>query len=393
MASLIFFIIVLAILVLSHEFGHFIAAKKTGMTVHEFGFGFPPRFFGIQFLKEKNPAFKRFRIVFGNRELNETDENYGTVYSLNWIPMGGFVKIKGENGEEENDPHSFAAKKNWQKAVVLFAGVVMNVLLAAVLLSLGYMIGLPQSLDKMADVSNIKDRRIEILGVLSGKPAEKNGVLAGDAVLQVGEIQNPRLTQMQDYINTNKDKEIVFKFSRDGQVIEKKITPLYNEETKKAGIGISIAELGTVKYSFFRSIFEGVKATGIYLKEIVLAFYYLIAGLFAGNGAGDAVSGPVGIAVMTGRVARLGIIYLIQFTAMLSLNLAVFNVLPIPALDGGRLLFLAIAAIRRKPVSQKLENIFHTVGFALLMLLVVVVTVRDLSNFKVLIINFFKRLM
>lgn len=433
MSSLLFFIIVLAILVLSHEFGHFIAAKKTGMKVEEFGFGFPPRFLGIQFLKEKKiekiaevetveikdevvptaaggeilketitdtikeydtvTETRKWRFVWGNRGLNETDEAYGTVYSFNWLPLGGFVKIKGENGEDASDPQSFAAKKPWQKAVVLFAGVAMNVVLAAVLLSLGYLIGLPQTVDQMADVSQVRERRIEILGVLPGKPAEAAGILAGDVVLQVDEIVSPRLTQMQNYVNAQKDKEILLKVQRGEQTIEKKIKPAVYSDTGKSGFGISIAEIGTVKYSFFKAIYYGIVATGLYLKEITVAFYYLISGLVTGAGVGEAVSGPVGIAVLTGRVARLGIIYLIQFTAMLSLNLAIFNILPIPALDGGRLLFLAIAKIRRRPVSQKVEQIFHTAGFALLMLLVIVVTVRDLSNFKVLIINFFKGLL
>lgn len=432
MYSLLLFIVVLAILVLSHEFGHFVAAKKTGMKVEEFGFGFPPRLFGIQFLKEKKiekiaevetvevkdellptadggeilketitdtikeydtvKEKRTWRFVWGNRALNETDENYGTVYSLNWLPLGGFVKIKGENGDDASDPKSFAAKKPWQKAVVLFAGVAMNVILAAVLLSLGYLIGLPQTVDQMDDVSQVRERRIEILGVLPGKPAEAAGILAGDVVLQVGDLANPRLQALQDYVNNQKDKEILLRVQRGEQTIEKSIKPALYSDTGKAGFGISIAEIGTVKYSFFKAIYHGVVATGLYLKEITVAFYYLISGLVSGVGVGEAVSGPVGIAVLTGRVARLGIIYLIQFTAMLSLNLAIFNILPIPALDGGRLLFLAIAAIRRKPISQKVEQIFHTVGFALLMLLVLVVTVRDLANFKVIIINFFKKL-
>ncbi|MFA6423841.1 MAG: RIP metalloprotease RseP [Candidatus Magasanikbacteria bacterium] len=432
MASLLYFIIVLAILVISHEFGHFIIAKKTGMKVHEFGFGFPPRLFGIQFLKEKKlkkiaevetievkdeivagidggeilqetitdttkeidiiENKTKWRFVLGNRDLNESDEQYGTVYSLNWLPLGGFVKIKGENGDGADDPQSFAAKKPWQKAVVLVAGVVMNIILAGVLLIAGYMIGLPQTLDNMDDVSAIKDRRIEILQTIPGKPAEAAGIKAGDVVVQVGEIVNPRLKELQNYVNEHKTEELLLRVKRGEEIIDKKITPAVYADTGKGGLGIAIAELGTVKYSFFPAIWEGIKTTGWYLKEILVAFYLLLKGLITGGGAAEAVSGPVGVAVMTGQVARLGLIYLIQFTAMLSLNLAIFNILPIPALDGGRLLFLAIAKIRRKPVSEKIEGIFHTVGFMLLMLLVVVVTVRDLSTFKELIMNFFSRL-
>ncbi len=389
MASILFFIIVLAVLVISHEFGHFIAAKKTGMKVHEFGFGFPPRIFGLQFKKDNK---KHWRLVKGNRALDESDEAYDTVYSLNWLPLGGFVKIKGENGDEKNDPQSFASKKPWQKAVVLSAGVGMNVVLAMVLLISGYMIGLPQPLDNMDDVSNIKDRRIEILQTLPGKPAEMAGIQAGDVILQVGNLQSPRLKELQEFVNLHKNEELLVKVGRGQEIIEKKIKPAVYSDTGRGGLGVAIAEIGTVRYPFFLAIWEGIKATGWYLKEIVVAFYLLIKGLFAGSGVGEAVSGPVGVAVMTGRVARMGLIYLIQFMAMLSLNLAVFNILPFPALDGGRLLFVLISKLRRKEVSQKLEGIFHMAGFALLMLLVVVVTIRDIGTFKGVIGSFFSRL-
>ncbi len=390
MASLLYFLAVLAILVVSHEFGHFIFAKKIGMGVHEFGFGFPPRFLGIQFKKNNK---KHWRLVWGNRDLNESDEEYGTVYSLNWLPLGGFVKIKGENGEDAGDKDSFVGKNFWQKSIVICAGVFMNVVLAFILLTAGYIIGLPQNIDSMTDVSKVADRRIEILQTLPGKPAEAAGIQSGDVVVQVGDLQNPRLKQLQEYVDLYKNEQLLVRVKRNDQIIEKKIQPAVYSDTGKGGLGIAIAEIGTVRYPFFSAIWEGAKATGFYLKEIVVAFYLLLKGLFAGNGVGEAVSGPVGVAVMTGRVAKLGWIYLIQFAAMLSLNLAIFNILPIPALDGGRQLFLIIAKIRGKAVSQKLEQIFHTAGFALLMLLVVIVTIRDISNFKVLILNFIKHLL
>lgn len=389
MVSLLYFLAVLAVLVISHEFGHFITAKKTGMGVHEFGFGFPPRFLGIQFKKNN---IKKWRLVWGNRDLNESDEEYGTVYSLNWLPLGGFVKIKGENGEDAGDKDSFAAKKFWQKSLVLCAGVMMNVLLAFVLLTSGYIVGLPQNLDNITDVSQISDRRIEILEALDGKPAQLAGILAGDTIMQVGELQNPRLKEMQTYVDLHKTEQLLVRVKRGDQIIEKKIKPAIYSDTGKGGLGVAIAEIGTVRYSFFPAIWEGVQATIWYLKEILVSFYFLLAGIFSGHGVGEAVSGPVGVAVMTGRVAKLGWIYLIQFAAMLSLNLAIFNILPIPALDGGRQLFLIIAKLRGKAVSQKLEQIFHTAGFALLMLLVIVVTVRDINNFKGVIGIFFKRL-
>ena len=155
---------------------------------------------------------------------------------------------------------------------------------------------------------------------------------------------------------------------------------------------MAIAEVGVVKYPWYKAIYQGIIATGLYLKEIVLAFYFLIKGWLGGAAMGEAVSGPVGIAVMTGKVARLGFIYLLQFTAVLSLNLAILNILPIPALDGGRLLFLAISKVLRRPVTPKYEQIAHAIGFMLLMLLVLVVTIKDISAFRGLFITFFHKI-
>src|SRR3989339_379894 len=202
MLTLIIFILDLGVLVLAHEFGHFIAARKSGMKVEEFGFGFPPRIFGGQFLKGKKlepiievekitleetaggemivdekkeidvvVPWHRRRLIWGNRDLDDKDENYGTVYSLNWLPLGGVVKIKGENGEAENESDSFMAKPAWKKTIVLAAGVAMNIVLAAVLLSVGYMVGLPQTTDDIADGTIVKDARLAVLEVMPGKPA------------------------------------------------------------------------------------------------------------------------------------------------------------------------------------------------------------------------------
>lgn len=385
MSTIIIFVAILAVLVLSHEFGHFIVARRCGIKVEEFGFGFPPRLFGVQI---KN---KKWRFVWGNRELTPEDDAYGTVYSLNWLPLGGFVKIKGEDGVS-NDPDSFSSKPIWRRALVIVAGVFMNVVLAAALLSIGYMVGLPQMTDELPDNVTVQDRRVEIIQVLPGKPAETVGVKDGDTVYKVGPLVQPRLKQMQDFVNVHKQEEITFVFKRGEQLLEKKITPMVYADTGKGGIGVAIAEVGVVKYPWYKAIYQGIIATGLYLKEIVMAFYFLIKGWIGGAAMGEAVSGPVGIAVMTGKVARLGFIYLLQFTAVLSLNLAILNILPIPALDGGRLLFLGISKVLRRPVTPKYEQIAHTIGFMLLMLLVLVVTIKDISAFRGLFITFFHKI-
>ncbi|KKQ40802.1 MAG: Membrane-associated zinc metalloprotease [Candidatus Magasanikbacteria bacterium GW2011_GWA2_37_8] len=387
MFTLITFIIVLALLVFSHEFGHFIVARKNGIKVEEFGFGFPPRLFGVQY----KPEQKKFIWIFGNRDLTEEEKADDTVYSFNLVPLGGFVKIKGEDGEAPLAPDSFGSKPAWRRASVLAAGVAMNIILAAVLLSVGFIIGMPQVVDDGAVVA-VRDRHLTIIQVLPDTPAKVAGLESGDKIIQIGELNNPEVTAMQDYINSNKDQTLSITVKRGEEEIKKEIKPVIYPDTGKAGIGVAIATVGLVKYPWYQAIYEGIKATGWYLKEIIVAFYGLISALVVGKGVSSAVSGPVGIATMTGEVARLGWSYLLQFTAMLSLNLAVLNILPIPALDGGRLLFLVIGKIRRRPISTKVEQVIHSVGFMLLMLLVVIITVKDLRVFEGAFFHFINRL-
>jgi regulator of sigma E protease len=392
MTTFLIFIAVLAILVLSHEFGHFIAARKSGMRVYEFGFGFPPRAFGVQRLTKGNE--KKWRWIFGNKEIIEevTPDGWdvGTLYSFNWIPIGGFVRVKGEE-KENRDPDSFLADKTWKKAIFIVAGVACNIILAAVLFSIGYMVGLPTMVDNMSDVSQVKDRKLTIMQILPGKPAEIAGLKSDDIIVKIGDLENPRLTEMQKYVDEHKAEVLNITVLRGTELVTQKITPITYEDTGKGGIGVGIAELGTVKYPWYKAIWRGFADTFGYLKEIFVAFYLLIVGLFAGKGAGEAVSGPIGIAVMTGQVAKMGMIYLLQFTAILSLNLAVLNILPIPALDGGRLLFLVLNKFKKVNFA-KYEQMAHAVGFILLMLLVVVVTVRDIGNFRGIFLDFFKKI-
>lgn len=380
MFTFLIFIAVLAVLVLSHEFGHFIAAKKSGMRVYEFGFGFPPRAFGWY----RDPQTKKIKFVGGKFDREQAP---ATVYSVNWLPLGGFVQIKGENDANNTNEDSFGAQKVWKRAIVLSAGVLMNIFAAMVLLSVGYMLGLPQATNDLEDLSAVNDRRMEIVQVLVGKPAAMAGLVSGDVIISIDDVVNPRLKELQEYVNQNKDKEIAVTIKRGEEVFVKNIMPAIYPESGRAGLGVGIAEIGTVKYSWYKAVYYGVSDTFWYLKEILLAFFNLIKGLFMGAGSGEAVSGPIGIAVMTGKVARLGIAYLIQFTAMLSLNLAIFNILPIPALDGGRLLFLLIGKIKGSPVNQKWEQLIHSAGFSLLLLLILVVTIKDLSSFRTVFAN------
>jgi regulator of sigma E protease len=433
MITLLIFIAVLALLVLSHEVGHFIAARKSGMRVYEFGFGFPPRAFGIQRLTRKRlvkaaeteninisygtseiagepvitetivdekreidlPVIeKRWRVILGNREITEeiTPDGWdcGTIYSFNWIPIGGFVRVKGEENDSR-DPDSFIMAKTWKKAIFIVAGVACNIVLAIALFSVGYIVGLPTMVDGYSDVSNVKDRQLKIMQVLPGKPAETAGIKADDEVMKIGSVERPRLTEMQNYVDAHKNEDIALVLKRGEEIVTLTVRPFIYPDSGKGGVGVGLAELGTVKYIWYKALYHGFVDTFAYLKEIFVAFYFLIVGLFAGKGAGDSVSGPIGIAVMTGQVAKMGWIYLLQFTAILSLNLAVINILPIPALDGGRLLFLVLNKFKKINFA-KYEQMAHAVGYILLMLLIVVVTVRDIGNFRGVFVEFFKKI-
>jgi len=385
MLTFLIFIAVLAVLVLSHEFGHFIVARKSGMKVFEFGFGFPPRLIGFQWIKNANGK-RKLKLIGRKRIVEEEQMGGDTIYSLNLIPLGGFVHIKGENGDEPG-PDSFGAQKAWKRALTLSAGVGMNIILAFVLISIGLMMGMPQAVDNLPRGASVKDSHLQIMEAMADKPAAVAGLQAGDIIVGLDNLTNPSVKAMQEYVDSHKDLDILVTVKRDGATLEKKIHPFIYADTGKGGLGVSLVEVGLVSYPWYKALYYGFLMTGFYLKEILFSFYFLIAGLFAGNPAGEALSGPVGIAVMTGQVARLGFSYLLNFTALLSLNLAIINILPIPALDGGRLLFLLIGAIKRKAVEQKYEQMAHSLGFVALMLLVVIITVKDLGHFSGAIIN------
>lgn len=387
--TLLAFVLVLALIVLVHELGHFITARKTGMKVYEFGFGFPPRAVGVY----KDPKTKKFKWVWGSgkkRGANlkntvgggETDEDEqypATVYSLNWLPLGGFCKIKGENGEKENESDSFGAKKAWKKILVLVAGVTMNFLLAGILLGVGFMIGLPADVSVGSDPKAIivQGPDVVIQMVEKDSPAEVAGLKTWDKVLSINSTEIDSSEGMIVFVKESEGEELTLKIARADEELEIIATPTILEGEDRARLGISLADAATVRYPWYVAIYKGFVAAGIAVVNITVAFYILIKNLILGNGMMFNVAGPVGIAVMAGESARLGISYLINFTAMISITLAIINILPIPALDGGRILFILIRKIIRRPVPLKYEQAAHTVTFILLMGLFAIITVRD----------------
>lgn len=353
MLTLLVFIIILGILVFVHELGHFALAKKIGAKVEEFGFGFPPRLLGVK--------------------------KGETVYSINAIPLGGFVKIFGEDGENKQNHRSFANKKIWQRFLILIAGVAMNFLLAAVLLCVAYGIGLPQA---VGDEENFSNTKVQITFVAPGAPAEQAGLKAGDEIVSLvsgaGIVDKiSKVGQVIKFAGDNQGEKTVISIKRGQDIMAINIMPRQNPPDGEGPLGIGLARVAVVAYPWHEAIGWGFTVAGEMVWLVISALGALLWGFFqTGKMAAD-VYGPVGIFSLTGQATQMGFIYLLQLTAILSLNLAVINALPFPALDGGRILFLLVEKIKGSPVSQRAEKIIHSAGFAFLILLMAAVTLRD----------------
>ncbi|MBP9828312.1 RIP metalloprotease RseP [Patescibacteria group bacterium] len=352
--TVILFIVILSALVVAHEFGHYMAARKAGMKIEEFGVGFPPRLF----------AWKDAR---------------GTDWSINLIPLGGFVKIFGENGHDAELPGSFASKSIPWRFLTLSGGVLMNFIVAALLFAFGFAVGLPAVIEDAPAGAKVSDISVSVLQVLPDSPAATAGILEGDAILTIdgaavltGEEARVALTPKAD------GSPLSIDVRRAGEVQTFLVQPAFIEEVGREAVGVGVLTTGTVRYPWYLVLPKGIEAATVMTIQVVQAFGGLIAGLVQRENVAAELSGPVGIAVMTGQVASLGFSHLVQFAAMLSINLAVLNALPFPALDGGRIAFLFLEAVRRKRASARFEQGVHAAGFAFLLLLVVFVTYRDL---------------
>ena len=358
--TIIVFIAVLGLLVFVHEFGHFIMAKRAGMKVEEFGFGFPPRIFGIR--------------------------RGATLYSINWIPLGGFVKILGEDGSDTQDPASFGQKSAWRRFAVLIAGVTMNLILAWVLLSIAMGLGTPTVLyegDQLPASAHVKSTAIGILDVAPNSPAAIADLRPGDTLAMIGSEPVASIDDAQQLTLSHAGNPTVFEIRRGDNTIDKTITPRADPPPGEGSLGIALGAIARVSYPWYELPYRGLIAAANMTWLTLSAFGGLLSQLFHGHSVADALSGPVGIAVLTGDVVQLGWVYLIQFTAVLSINLAFLNVLPFPALDGGRILFLIIEKIRRRKLPVNAEQTANAIGFLLLITLMIFVTVKDFGRFDI----------
>jgi regulator of sigma E protease len=358
--SVIIFIIILAVLVFVHELGHFMAAKLSGMRVDEFGFGFPPRLFGVK--------------------------KGETTYSLNAIPFGGFVKIYGEDPNDEtmtgtDSARSFTSKSKIKQIFVLIAGVTCNVIFAWLLISLGFVIGLPSSADSYSQAP-VANPKVTITLVQAGSPADKAGIKVGDVVATASSgsdtIEVTEVAPLQDFIAAHGGSDIAFTTYRGAEQRIVKAKPVGGIVEGKAAIGIAMDKIGIVRLPIYKALYQGLFLTARLLWMTAAGIVTFLGSIFAGAASISQVTGPVGIAGLVGDARELGIAYLISFAAFISLNLAVINLVPFPALDGGRILFVIIEWIRGKAIRPQIANTINAIGFALLILLMIVVTYHDI---------------
>ncbi len=381
--TIVIFFLVLGILVLAHELGHFLVAKRNGVEVEEFGFGFPPRLVGTY----KDKKGQR-RWLFGNKKISEEIKNKEeTIYSINLLPFGGFVKITGENGEEEtkNDPRSFSNQPLWVRFKILVAGVLMNFLLAIVFFSLSFWLGVPKFITDNNEHLNFP---VTVIMVSPKSPAAQAGFQIGDKILAVisPSGEEIKIKKIEDFVNFSKKHR--------GQTVKVKVKHPQQQEIKTltvkednptdeetGAIGVALAKTKLIRYNPWESLKLGFQET-VSMTVLILVFLgKLIASPFTHQHLAGDITGPIGIAKMTGQAARVGLSFLLRFVAMLSVNLAVINLLPFPGLDGGRILFLLIEKIKGSPLNQKLEGRINTIGFIILLILMIAVIIKDIHTF------------
>ncbi|MBP9751711.1 MAG: RIP metalloprotease RseP [Candidatus Moranbacteria bacterium] len=373
--TIVLFFLLLGLLVFVHELGHFLTAIRNGIAADEFGFGFPPRLAGMY----KDKATGKWKFVAGNADVHPDT----TIFSLNWIPFGGFVRIRGEDQNASIEPDSFAGKSAWIRVKVLGAGVFMNFVLAWVLLSTVLMLGFPQPITN-ENRERAGKADIQILGVAKESPAERMGIRPGDHVLSVDGKTVRTLEEAKSAIDEKRGSEIALGIDRFGEELTLRGTPRKATPEGEGALGVSFAETAVISYPWYEAPVRGAQATYNTTTAILSALGGIVKNIFVGEKAGVDVTGPVGIVVMTKQMSDLGIPYLLQFAAILSINLGIFNILPFPGLDGGRILFILIEKIKGSPVKETVEQWSHTVGFLLLLLLMVLVTIKDVSQFKLL---------
>ena len=359
--TLIIVLVSFLALIILHELGHYFFAKKYGVKVEEFGIGLPPRLIG--------------------KKVGET------VYSLNLLPLGAFVRLEGEEHADPG-PRSFSTKPIWQRMVIVAAGVVAFWLVAvAIFTGLGMTSGIPTGIGD-EEIDGVVNPKVQILGVAKDSPADVAGIELGDNILKMEQkdldiiIEPTKVKEIQSFTDSTKGKQIILTLQRGDETREVVLVPRIEPPAGEGAIGVALVRTGLVKYAWYIAPFQGILRTGQLTIEIVKNLFGLLFNLVSGKGvpAGVEFMGPVGIVHLLTNSLSLGIPHFLSFFAVLAIYLAIFNALPIPVVDGGKLLFLGIEAIRKKPVSELWEKRVSAVVFALLITLMIWVTVKDIAR-------------
>lgn len=359
--TILVFLLILSVLVLVHELGHYLVAKKLGVKVEEFGFGFPPRVWG--------------------KKVGET------IYSINLLPIGGFVKLYGEDDagggkvgsvaeeamtNKKDRKRAFFARPVWQRGIIVVAGVVMNFLLAFVILTY---------LFAVRGVST-PGQDVQIVGIASHSPAESAGLKTGEIVKSVDGSKVTSPSQLISYIKSHLGKEVTLVIVNNGKTQTLKITPRVHYPADQGALGVAIANtVITKKYPLYEAPFVGMKESFKDTWMIAQGLWTTVTTVAVQHQVPQGLAGPVGIAQLTGQFIKIGPDAVLSLVSLLSLNLAVLNILPIPALDGGRFFFILIEAATRRKVNPVIEGYAHAVGMVFLLILIALITLHDLVRF------------
>jgi regulator of sigma E protease len=331
-------VFVLGLLVLVHEIGHFVTARLTGMGVREFGIGFGP--------------------ALASKKVGDT------VYSLNLVPLGGFVKIAGMDPDEEQTAESYGSKPIWARMIVIAAGSIMNFLLPVLLF---FIVLLGSGVDQVSEKPIIG-------GILPARPAARAGIAAGDRIVAVNGEKIESWMHFVQVIRVSADKQVTIAYERNGVPGTVAVVPEFDAKANRGVIGVTPV-ITNYRPGPGEAAFLAVKQTAAVTATIFTGLVQMIIGQAPAD-----VAGPIGVAQMTGQVAQLGFLPLLQFAAFLSINLGLINLLPVPVLDGGHLVTLAVEAVRGKPLSRSKLQIIQTIGFALLMTLLLLATFKDITR-------------
>lgn len=350
--TLVIAFLCLIVLMIIHEFGHFIIAKKFGVRVDEFGIGYPPRIFGKKFGE--------------------------TIYSINWIPLGAFVRIYGEEGGID-DYRSFIGLKIWKRVLIVIGGVAAFWIAAIIIFSVVFAIGTDLPVGD-EEVQGLTNPRVVVSSVQQNSPAETAGLKQGDVLLQINETKIGKIKDFQDFTKAHAGEEVVLKINRGGADEQVSLSPRANPPQGQGAVGVALDRIATLvkKTSWYAAPVEGAIYTWKVTASSVVGLYDVFKNLFMAKGLpeGAQFAGPLGISVFLANAASYGAGFFLYFIGMICVFIAIFNLFPIPALDGGKLIFLLIEKIKRKPVSAKIEQKITIVFFLILICLSIFITVK-----------------